>query len=113
MSTQERENCITIASQESQNAVQYIKTTVTNHLKIIKVVEERTWLKDNFISKAQAVLDEWEKIKDSLRSDTFYQGVSLEEKMAIVKSFDFCKFRINPAISFGTYLITSTCGAFL
>lgn len=50
------------------------------------------WIKTNFLEIATTIRDEWAKIEKSVRAETFYQPVSLEEKMAIVKAFDFCTF---------------------
>ncbi|KAG6373954.1 hypothetical protein JVT61DRAFT_6118 [Boletus reticuloceps] len=44
------------------------------------------WLQTNFSSIAQEIVDEWAKIERSIRMDKFYQPVSLQERMDIVKA---------------------------
>ena len=51
--------------------------------------EEAKWVEDNFSSAARTIVDEWAEIERSIRLDTFYQPVSLEEKMQIVGALDF------------------------
>jgi len=53
------------------------------------LASERKWFQENFREKAQLIVDEWERILISIRMDTFYQPVSLEEKMQIVKAMAF------------------------
>lgn len=52
---------------------------------------EGTWLAENFVSPAQTLLDEWRKLETSLRRDTFYQQLSLQEMTDVVKALNFCK----------------------
>jgi len=53
------------------------------------LASEREWLQLNFQDKAKVVVDEWENMLTSIRMDTFYQPVSLDEKMQIVKAMAF------------------------
>ncbi|THH30127.1 hypothetical protein EUX98_g4067 [Antrodiella citrinella] len=47
------------------------------------------WLRDNFSVPSQVILDEWENLETSLRRDTFYAPVSLQEMTDIVKALNF------------------------
>lgn len=47
------------------------------------------WIKTHFLEIATTIRDEWANIEKSVRAETFYQPVSLEEKIAIVKALDF------------------------
>lgn len=51
--------------------------------------EEKAWLESNFTVLARLILDEWDKLEQSVRLDTFYQPVSLDEKMDILRAFNF------------------------
>jgi len=51
--------------------------------------EERAWVTENFTNTAQSIIGEWNKIEKSIRLDTFYQPVSLEEKEEIFRAFNF------------------------
>lgn len=62
---------------------------VTHRAKLGSSSEETKWLKENFSDAAKTILSEWSEIQRSLRSDTFYEPVRLEEKMAIVRALDF------------------------
>jgi hypothetical protein len=78
------------ASHKIQLATRAIQATLDDHLAMR--VEEDAWLDENFTSKAKTLLAEWRNIERSLLLGTFYEPVSLEEKMSIVKSFNFCMF---------------------
>ena len=51
--------------------------------------EEQNWIEENFSGTARTIVDEWTEIERSIRLDTFYQPVSLEEKMQIVGALSF------------------------
>jgi hypothetical protein len=51
--------------------------------------EEQKWVEDNFSGAARMIVDEWAEIERSIRLDTFYKPVSMEEKMQIVGALDF------------------------
>lgn len=72
------------------------RSTVNDYLKARgSAQQEKQWLEDNFNNIARTIIEEWLAIEMSLRDSTFYQPVSLDEKMAIVKalssSYDFSK----------------------
>ena len=43
----------------------------------------------NFTTTVRTIVDEWSKIEESIWRDTFYQPVSLEEKMEIIRALPF------------------------
>ncbi|KAH9895168.1 P-loop containing nucleoside triphosphate hydrolase protein [Cubamyces lactineus] len=45
------------------------------------------WLQAEFAEPAKAILKEWQSLENSLRRDTFYEPVSLEELTQVVKAF--------------------------
>ncbi|KAJ8489534.1 hypothetical protein ONZ51_g2873 [Trametes cubensis] len=45
------------------------------------------WLQAEFVKPAEAILEEWRSLENSLRRDTFYEPVSLEELTQVVKAF--------------------------
>ncbi|KAI0332312.1 P-loop containing nucleoside triphosphate hydrolase protein [Cubamyces sp. BRFM 1775] len=45
------------------------------------------WLQAEFTQPAEAILEEWRSLEISLRRDTFYEPVSLEELTQVVKAF--------------------------
>ncbi|KAG9309778.1 hypothetical protein JVU11DRAFT_10152 [Chiua virens] len=77
------------ASTLRENAAMKLKTTIRDHQDKKRSAEEMVWLQTNFSSVAHDILEEWEKIERSIRMDTFYEPVSLEERIAIVKAFNF------------------------
>lgn len=81
------------ASMLRKEAEVLMKTTIKQHLEKKTSNEEMNWLETNFSSVARDIMDEWAEIERSIRMDTFYQPVSLEERIAIVKAMDFCKHR--------------------
>ncbi|KAI9460073.1 hypothetical protein HD554DRAFT_1598622 [Boletus coccyginus] len=65
------------------------KKTIREHREKKTSREEMDWLETNFSSVARDIVDEWAKIERSIRLDKFYEPVSLEERIAIVKAFNF------------------------
>jgi hypothetical protein len=51
--------------------------------------EEETWLASEFIAPALKITEQWEALVRSIRTETFYQPLSLEEMTDIVKAMDF------------------------
>ncbi|KAJ7496030.1 hypothetical protein B0H11DRAFT_2171669 [Mycena galericulata] len=51
--------------------------------------DQQTWISDNFFDTALLIVDQWKKLEKSIRTDTFYEAVSLDEQMAVVRAFSF------------------------
>jgi hypothetical protein len=85
----ERNNLVTSASEKARNAMTRITRTRREHATARGLDEE--WLKNNFVDTADMIVDEWKNIERTIRMDTFYQPVSLDEKMLIVRSLGFCE----------------------
>jgi hypothetical protein len=86
------------ASSLREQAGSSMKATIRQHREKKTSVEEMDWLETNFSSVARDIVDEWGKIERSIRMETFYEPVSLQERIAIVKALDFGKQR--PFFSF-------------
>jgi hypothetical protein len=85
-----RDSMLTKLSLEVDDARMDRLNVVAAHLSMTSAEqknEERSWLLENFTNKADLLVREWGEVERSIRSGTFYQTVSLEEKMAIVRSF--------------------------
>ncbi|KAF8639511.1 hypothetical protein AX17_001416 [Amanita inopinata Kibby_2008] len=76
------------ANQHAHATRQTIITTVREHGKTLPD-DVRGWCRDQFLEPAQAIREEWEKLENSLRRDTFYEPLSLDEKMAVVTALAF------------------------
>ncbi|KIK93721.1 hypothetical protein PAXRUDRAFT_828683 [Paxillus rubicundulus Ve08.2h10] len=77
------------ASQMGRESRERMYVAIQQHHDKKMGLEEMDWLKENFTSIARDIVQEWRKIELSIRMDTFYQPVSLDERMAIVKALDF------------------------
>ena len=77
-----------------------IKTTIQEHQTKKPGPEEMEWLEMNFSSIARDIVDEWGEIERSIRLDTFYQPVSLEERIDIAKAFrsEFCEYWVSDCL---------------
>jgi len=72
--------------------------TVTAHLsrkEIGSLQQERVWVEDNFTSTAEIIVSEWMEMKKSIKMDTFYQPLSLDEQMQIVRAMGFGMSRLH------------------
>ncbi|KAF8128159.1 hypothetical protein EV363DRAFT_1585143 [Boletus edulis] len=74
------------ASSLREEAGTRMKMTIRDHRAKKPGTEEMEWLQTNFSSVAQEIVDEWAKIERSIRMDTFYEAVSLQERMDIVNA---------------------------
>jgi hypothetical protein len=74
------------AAQKENDAEQRSLSTVENFLGVKGSKEDEQWLEDNFTKISRTMIEEWSAIERSLRCDTFYQPVSLEEQMAVVRA---------------------------
>ena len=79
------------ASELRQKAEALMNATIYGHLRKKRSQEERTWLETNFSSVARDIVEDWTNIERSIRMDTFYEPLSLNERIAIVKAMGFGK----------------------
>ncbi|KAI0930201.1 hypothetical protein AcV5_006978 [Taiwanofungus camphoratus] len=76
---------------KADDALKYILAVLNEHRharRTRREVEEE-WLSKNFSQPASMIISEWKQIGRSIRLDTFYEPVSLEELTAVVKGLDF------------------------
>jgi hypothetical protein len=81
------------AASHGRKAEEYMQSTIAEHRRVLRTQEADEWLDANFTLRANIILGEWGKLERTLRMDTVYEPVSLEEKEAIVRSFGFSKSR--------------------
>ena len=68
------------------------------------VLAENRWLQENFSATAQVIIDQWSELERSLRQDVFYQPVSLDDKMEIVRALNFSEYSTHVVLLF--YMLT-------
>ncbi|KAF5338164.1 hypothetical protein D9758_014722 [Tetrapyrgos nigripes] len=76
------------AHEEAEVLKNDISTVTRAHLSRLPD-DRREWLPTNFVDGAGMILGEWKEIARSLKSETFYEPVSLDEKISIVRAFNF------------------------
>lgn len=76
----------TTAAAKAALAEQKAASTTNKYLNSRRTEQDRKWVDDNFIGIANIIVEEWSAVERSLRLDTFYQDVSLEEKMAVIRA---------------------------
>ena len=71
-----------------------METIIQEHRTKKLGAKEMKWLEMNFSSIMQDIVDEWGKIVCSICLDTFYQPISLQERINIIKAFqlEFCEY---------------------
>ena len=93
-----REDLLAKVDKFRDEAKVQIKDTVFAHLvrqEIRSRTQERVWLEDNFISITETIVSEWVEMKKSIKMDTFYQPVSLDERMQIVRAMNFGMLKLH------------------
>jgi len=88
MTPENRKKLADNAEKKGNDASVNMQTVITEHRQA-RGVEDETWLSSNFSQQAHAMLDEWQAIVRSLRQETFYQPVSLDEMTAVVKGLGY------------------------
>ncbi|KAI6157793.1 hypothetical protein BKA82DRAFT_4061548 [Pisolithus tinctorius] len=84
-----REELADSARQHQVSSEEFMWSTLGGHRQKMSNQDEENWLEENFTSIARDIVEEWRKIERSVRFDTFYEPVSLEERMEIIKAFNF------------------------
>ncbi|KAL4078405.1 hypothetical protein V8B97DRAFT_1937181 [Scleroderma yunnanense] len=84
-----RDELLIRARELQTNSGQCMREALSEHCQKKSDPEETDWLSTNFSSIAQDIVDEWGKIERSIRLDTFYEPLSLQERMEIVKAFGY------------------------
>lgn len=87
-----RSEMVEAATKHGREAQQFMRDVIREHF-ANKLTpsrdEEASWLAENFSRAAQTIVDEWKAIKEAVSRSTFYQEVSLNEQMEIVRAFNF------------------------
>jgi len=83
---EDRDELAESAAQRANDAEQRSLSTVEGYLRVKGSREDEQWLEDNFTKISRTINEEWSAIERSLRCDTFYQPVSLDEQMAVVRA---------------------------
>jgi hypothetical protein len=83
---EDRDELAESAAQRANDAEQRSLSTVEGYLRVKGSREDEQWLEDNFTKISRTITEEWSAIERSLRCDTFYQPVSLDEQMAVVRA---------------------------
>lgn len=88
-----REELLELAEEERSRTARYITNAVNEHLTNNKIdrASEELWLQENFVGPAQSIVEEWQAVKQSIRGGTFYQPVSREDLLQVIKALDFSK----------------------
>ncbi|KAI5827612.1 P-loop containing nucleoside triphosphate hydrolase protein [Schizophyllum commune Tattone D] len=88
VSADERKKRAEKALEMGRDARKLARETAQEHLRVLPQ-DRGEWLSVNFETAAAMIVDEWEKLERSLRMDTFYQPLSMDEQTAIVRAFNF------------------------
>ncbi|KAJ6587167.1 hypothetical protein DFH09DRAFT_248112 [Mycena vulgaris] len=84
----ERPKLLVDVAHEIEWAEGTIASTMKEHITVLPD-DGQTWIFDNFSDTGRMISDEWRKVEKSIRADTFYEPLSLDERMAVVKALNF------------------------
>ncbi|KNZ77104.1 NFX1-type zinc finger-containing protein 1 [Termitomyces sp. J132] len=108
---EQRQSLADKASVCAQKVDKDIQRVVEEHRKVLPK-DAKDWLRQNFIDTALSILQEWEKLGKSIRMETFYQPMSLDEKMDVVKALSFThEGHFYNCLNGHTFVITECGGA--
>ena len=74
------------AKEWGDNVEHVIVKTTKEHLDVLQA-DFPGWFAQNFLEAAKAIRKEWHNLERTLKTDTFYKPLSLDEKMMIVNNF--------------------------
>lgn len=112
----EKDNRDSLAERAStllQEADALMEMTIYEHQQKKPGAEEMAWLETNFSSVARDIVDEWAKIEKSIRRDTFYEPLSLQERIAVVKALGFGTHGRSSFLTWPENMFISACGTLL
>ncbi|TRM69481.1 hypothetical protein BD626DRAFT_12882 [Schizophyllum amplum] len=109
ISQEERNRRADHAAEAGRSARSISAETVRDHAQVLPQ-DRPSWLRTNFVNAAEIIVGEWEGVEASLRANTFYEAVSLEEQMAIVKAFNFTHTGHWYACPQGHTFVIDDCG---
>lgn len=90
--TEARSSLVEKGEEKHAAAKDYARQVEDDHIKSRgSGPDDHDWLRENFSETAEVILQEWSLVLGSVRDSTFYQSVSLDEKMSIIRALDFCK----------------------
>ena len=75
-----------------------MKDTVNAHLARMEIrsrQDEEVWVEDNFTTIAKTIVSEWMEMEKSIKMDTFYEPLSLDEQMQIVRAMNFGMLKLH------------------
>ncbi|KAJ7091139.1 hypothetical protein C8R44DRAFT_817142 [Mycena epipterygia] len=84
----ERPKLLVDVAHEIEGAEATIASTMNEHVAALPN-DGQAWMSDNFSDTAWMIVDEWRKLEKSIKADTFYEALSLDERMAIVRALNF------------------------
>jgi len=87
----QRDNLLDRVQTKLSEAARYVGAVVAEHRRSMqsKSREEEDWLSKTFSEPSYVIQEEWRALERSIRMDTFYEPVSLEEMTSIVKGLNF------------------------
>lgn len=77
--------------QHHENHRKSMISTIQEHRRKKSSPDEVEWIQKEFSDIARDIIKEWEEIHKSIRLDTFYEPMSMHERMQIVNAFNFCR----------------------
>lgn len=109
-----RESLCERAADKLRDAHQTVQTVGTEYIRK-RGDQDASWVYENFSSPASTLVEEFGKLERSIRMETFYEPLSLEEMSDIVKGLDFgTRTIIVPAVSLTIAdIMIRTCRSFL
>lgn len=94
--TESREALIEQAEEQKRRAQDALFEAVRLHRDARRGMEgEEAWIEEKLFAPGNGLIEEWDSIIRSIRMDTFYQPVTREENIAIIKALNFGKLLIH------------------
>jgi hypothetical protein len=97
---EERDKMVASVLQKKLQAERYMRDVLREHRAVKAGISEENWLSENFTSAALKITSEWAKMERSLTMATFYQPVTLEEQISVIRGMNFCTFPMQNVFSF-------------
>jgi hypothetical protein len=106
-----RQGFIKQAQANGAAARRELKDVVRQHKMARQQEGEDVWIEENLLRSGRDILDKWETIEDSLKMDTFYQPVTRDDQISIIKALNFGMERSHRHCIL-THLLSGSVGHF-
>jgi hypothetical protein len=83
--SQRRQELVDAIAMRQAHARKYLVDAVMNHRAARRMAGENEWIQEKLLGPCKEILEEWEKVAESIKRDTFYSPVTKDDMASILQ----------------------------